>query len=559
MQTRIYFFGLVLLLLFAAGSSGQTPTSVILAGNPRPVPQVGFNLNSGTKPSWYNPAFLDSSRRLGFGALRYPGGTESQFFDWQTGNSSLNASPSRQPLAEYIYGLENLPAEGVFCLNMFTENREDQLLMLQTAAAAGVEIAYIELGNELWDTNEELNYASRYLTASDYADTAAAWIPYLKTFFPNARYALLSAPETPTTPSGGATEERIVTWNDGIAGQLDAADAVTFHYYFPLTGVNPANPDLTQVLSKPFELWPIYRQYSLAELPPGKPVWVTEYNLNDGDRDDFIIGGSWSHALYTGTLLFQMLAEPQIEVLLCHQLFGPPTWGCYDAFFTTPPDTSSLNPTPQHALMGLLHRAITASTQAEQLVFSENPNQSFGETNFPALTGWVFTGGDSTYVALLNLSSTAFAVDISELTTNNYTAHTLTYIDPLETGVLAGDLDQGLILEATGAVTVPAYGLVVVSVPDVVNSLEPSVSGGSELKVWPNPASGMVSLSLGYPAREVWVVLYDLQGRRLGKWMLTPLNDTVWGFSAEGLAPGSYAMQVMADGQPAGWCRFLRK
>jgi hypothetical protein len=76
----------ILLLIQFYQSNGQT--SIVTASNmTRPVPKVGHMLNYLTKPTWTNQSFIDSVKTLNLEIIRYPGGTESQYFDWQTGRS----------------------------------------------------------------------------------------------------------------------------------------------------------------------------------------------------------------------------------------------------------------------------------------------------------------------------------------------------------------------------------------------------------------------------------------------------------------------------------------
>jgi hypothetical protein len=82
----------VILSILFVNTYGQT--SIVTASNTsRPVPKVGHMLNYLTKPTWTNQSFIDSVKTLNLEIIRYPGGTESQYFDWQTGRSSTRFLP----------------------------------------------------------------------------------------------------------------------------------------------------------------------------------------------------------------------------------------------------------------------------------------------------------------------------------------------------------------------------------------------------------------------------------------------------------------------------------
>jgi hypothetical protein len=130
------------------------------------TPKVGFMLNYMTKPSWRNKSFLDSVKKLGLEIIRFPGGTESQYFDWQTGRSisSTKWGPTglqnhsfigtvphiSYPLSELKFFYEKTGVKPIFCLNLWTKDLNNQLQMLITARNLGIPVDYIELGNELF-------------------------------------------------------------------------------------------------------------------------------------------------------------------------------------------------------------------------------------------------------------------------------------------------------------------------------------------------------------------------------------------------------------------------
>ena len=74
---KIHFI-LIWTIFFSFSLIGQINTQVS-TGVTKSSYYTGFNLNSGTKPTWKNQDFLNKVRSLNTEILRYPGGTISQY------------------------------------------------------------------------------------------------------------------------------------------------------------------------------------------------------------------------------------------------------------------------------------------------------------------------------------------------------------------------------------------------------------------------------------------------------------------------------------------------
>ena len=73
-----------------------------------------------------------------------------------------------------------------------------------------------------------------------------------------------------------------------------------------------------------------------------------------------------------------------------------------------------------------------------------------------------------------------------------------------------------------------------------------------DVRVWPNPASGEVTVSLpaGLRGEGAWS-LHDLTGRQVRQAVL-PAGQAVHAVSVEGVPPGLYIWEVRARGQRLG-------
>src|SRR5439155_10066277 len=128
----------------------------IISNESRKLPLYGFNGNNIKGPSWSNKSFRDSVSSLRLKVIRYPGGTISNWWQWQKGgfvdDPSLPEKFKRRYTPTTLEDLKLLVDETncdvVFTLNMITKDLQDQLEMLSHAQSLKIPVKYIELGNE---------------------------------------------------------------------------------------------------------------------------------------------------------------------------------------------------------------------------------------------------------------------------------------------------------------------------------------------------------------------------------------------------------------------------
>jgi hypothetical protein len=440
----------IIFLIFLATAYGQT--SVVTTSNiSRTVPKVGHMLNYLTKPSWGNQSFIDSVQKLNLQLIRYPGGTESQYFDWQTGrsvpaslwtngtlfnHSYIGTEPHiSYPLSELHYFYQQTGIKPVFCLNMLTKTLSNQIQMLQTAASLGIPVHYIELGNELYFNVTD--FTNKYPNPIDYVlDVKNNWIPQLSSLFPNAKIAVIGSYDGLTDLNNNTVPPRIYTWNDTLFAQNVGADGITFHYYIPPNTTTLSNPNITQALAAPFKHWQTMKINTVDKVTNGMECWITEYNLNDGNQTTYSIASSWTHGLYTAALFSQMLEEPKITMLLNHQITGSPAFASL-ASYTPFGDTLTNRLTAEGNAMRLIHQAVKGNNTATKLNFSYNPTITVTTTNYPSLIGWIFDNGADKELYLINLSNTNFTLDLSSAITGTFEYEQISATNPLQKEIKA--------------------------------------------------------------------------------------------------------------------------
>lgn len=448
-------------------------TDISLSSTGVKTPKLGFMSNYLNKPSWRNQSFIDSVRKLGLELIRYPGGTESQYFDWQTGRSipSSNWSPTglqnhgyigtvphvSYPLAELKYFYDQTGVKPIFCLNLLTKDLSNQLQMLQTAQGLGIPVEYIELGNELYFADAD--FVAKYATPNDYVtDIKNNWIPTLAAAFPAARLAVIGSFDLNVDLNGNPIPTRISSWNNVVLSQISTSHAITFHYYLPPNTTTLSNPVIPQALAASFKHWSTLKQATLAIVPPGRDVYITEYNLNDGNQTQYAIASTWTHGLFTASLFLQMLEETSIKMLLNHQITGSASYASLTSF-TPYGDTVNNRLSAEGNAMRLLHQVLIGSDSCYKLQFSNNSTIQASGVSYPGLMGFGVIKQARKHGILLNLSEQSVQVNLAGLASTAFQFEQISSSNPLQKNI---DTRQLTILRgsATGSIIIPPYSLI---------------------------------------------------------------------------------------------------
>jgi hypothetical protein len=320
--------------------------------------QLGANVNALFWEEHYGDTrLLGAVRSLGNPIVRFPGGTEADYFDWERGrpvdacrygacrtwdNAQLtppglfqrfgafrNSTPaSFATFAQQVNGTLLLVA------NTVTASVDDNVRWIGAVANTGTAVPLIELSNEPYfgrvegtDNTERL-----YPTAASHVAYVRRLATALRQRVPNARLAFPAfVPRVdPATgqPSPGH-DARMLTWNEqsltaGIAGDVDA---FALHFYPRLPGRRGASDSaylrtLSTFASSYWALTQEQPQWRL--LPADKRLWVTELNASFADAPELV--GTWMHGLVQAQLMLRMLGDPRMDVMLQHMLTGNPQW-----------------------------------------------------------------------------------------------------------------------------------------------------------------------------------------------------------------------------------------
>jgi hypothetical protein len=395
-------------------SAGVSPTgaysvSAVLGGPIRSVTDfLGFNGENIREDSavWLDPVFYTTIQTLHPQTIRVFGGTTANFWDWRTGTFTETASfpgivagqPMPPiPLSAWANAIKAGAAVPVFDMNVETSTLSDQLAMLHAAAALGLPIRWVELGNELYvraAVNRQI-----FPTGAAYGQLATSWIPAIKAAFPGVRIAVCGY-----SYLGGNNP-----WNNSLLSTVRGEDAITFHTYWnpaPRSG-RAAAPPLDNLLVATQRRFANLANHDLPILPSGVTAWVTEWNLQP--NPNVSIGGTWAAGLSQVLYAMDLLSASQVELTDNHALTG---WTDFAAIFGEPGGPGSrshpgtpLTLTADGVALSPLLAALHNHSTGQPLVFSADPLVASGVR---AIYGWSF-GGAAT---LLNLSGATVTVSL---------------------------------------------------------------------------------------------------------------------------------------------------
>lgn len=408
---------------------------------------VCSNVNSLRVKSWHDQKFWNSLNKLNPRMIRIPGGTGSNYWDWQKGGLIEDASNLPEGLPHFVTDkdrlytasqLKNFQAgfkanalNPVFVLNMLTSDLKSQLKMLQTARDLGIPVKYVELGNEFYFATK--NYRKVFPRPEDYAKTANQWISAIKKEFPEAKIAVIGV-----GTRGKNKSSRRYKWNEEIiATTLPSADAITIHKY-PSNGLANRKiltkkypyfleEDVPLILSEPFKSWD-KTSNTISDFPKNKKIWVTEYNLierinTDREAKSQRVVGSWIHGMYALLMSLLFLEDPRIDIACNHMLIGNSQFSAIlksKKSFKNPSDPNTVSQpfalSATGSALKLLGDATEGMTKAQKIIFANNFTLiGQDEFSYPALYGWMFTNQKEQNSLILNLSPRQIEIAISSI------------------------------------------------------------------------------------------------------------------------------------------------
>lgn len=442
---------------------------------------LGLNGYAAPGPAWGDARLRDALRASVPGTLRWPGGTVANYWDGRRGWFQPGGpwpgqtGPDGQVLPRLDLGLpafagaaRTVGARPVFVLNLLTtqgrlgtpaddpQQRREQIALLRAAAAEGLPVDRVELGNEFYLPGGERgphwgDYEIRYPDVAAYAEQVRAWLPPLRRAFPGVRIAAVGADAlTRVAPRRG-------TWNDGVLSGAPGIDALTLHL---LPALRDPSDTYESVVERAWTTVQAVRRHEVAEAAAlGKRTWISEFNVPDR-TPDLRFAGTWAHGLANAVLALSLLEEPRVELALLHNVLGDAVAGAHftttQGFHAPEPATTPLAHTATGATLAAVQRTARGATRVRPLSFPGAPVLAGGS---PGLVGSAFSGPAGTSAVVVNGSAQAVRLDVTGLYPGGLRWERLTAAS-LATRVTGPGVVAVRRGEATGSVLLPPRAVV---------------------------------------------------------------------------------------------------
>jgi hypothetical protein len=394
---------------------------------------LGLNGVNTTGPQWDNSSFDAVLKKFAPGVIRYPGGTVANYWSWPAGWFQPGTWPGEpaaavnDTLPVFGAGLAAAAAVPMFDLNTVTINGaigsaaqnsallDQQIQALRSAAADGLPVKLVELGNELYQSGyistgpDGQDYAERFPAAADYATQMNPWISALHGAFPGVKVAVVA---TDANDVNGISSRRS-TWNADVLPLVKGEDAVTIHENLR---VFDASASAATVLAYPYLHFQKLKAHELALLhSDGLPVWVTEFNLAD-QTQGHVFQGTWLHGLFVAAQALLFTGDPDIRYAGLNSTIGAASAAIFSGtqgFGSGGPATVRLALTAAGTSLSMIQAAFHRASAAQMLSFSPSP--ALGTTGAPALMGQSLTTASGPEVLLVNLSGKPVTLDLSAI------------------------------------------------------------------------------------------------------------------------------------------------
>lgn len=395
----------------------------------RSVPTANFGGQTWRGPSWVNTTFNDSVATMYPDFLAYP--PRPDIWDWENGWfypqdvldtccsdtitlnwGLLNATVIDITPEKFQLALDQIGAEGLYCLNMISSSMSKQLADLNSAKAHGVKLERIRLGDEMGKAGNE-HSISLFPTAEDYAAFCDVYIDSIRQILPDTKIAVSAG-------NFGSSNPRAEHWNDALYAMTNKADAFRWSAFFYMKDADTLFTT-KQLLAYAFDQIPAYEQVrdlqdTTANLQ-GYEIWVG-YGITDNTSDK-VFANRWSLVLMFSASHHMFLNNHLVEDISMFNVGG--IFENWDALDTD----NGFRKRATGIFAAIWNKAQRGKNRATEIevpidlrdtVTYFNNNNVARTTEYPKLFGWKFES-DSTSestVILTNISSDTLLVSLDD-------------------------------------------------------------------------------------------------------------------------------------------------
>jgi len=577
-------------------AAGQTTATVDIDTTTTTPVHPGFsgvNADLGFPVEYWDYRFNALAAKINYGWVRFPGGSSSDIYNWQTGEEIADwfaqfaggtAGPSQNviPLVAGRGGAKLIDAANranllgaslIVCVNGFTDSPQSAGQLTAFVKANNISVAAWELSNEAY------LFPDFFADATTYLDKMKPYRDAIKAVDPNAIVSIfVRDPGNAGSPQSA--------WDQAIASYAGKYwDAITFHYYPPQSTGDFAQwmADESAVLAAKTNTLVTDQLTPIG--PPGVKFLNTEFDPsipNDSKTGaSSITDGTLWGGIYTAEYIMRMSTVPAM-------LFTGPNEISFNAGVSAtngnqgqvmaaanagkPIDTLSLNfgfyTTAQAAGESVLNGVINRAVQSNKTTISGGATvPATGMASIPALFAMSYSnasGGLSTVIT--NKSATTHQVTIrvnSAAATGTFPLQFVTATDPSSAN---SGTNPNTITVQTGSsanpVTVPPYSvlradIVTPPIAVIVNSASYRSAVAAPQQLVTAFGSGFSSQTLQATSQplppalgDTNIVIADSKGTSKTAPLLYVSANQASFLIPDGLAPGTATAKVMRGGNP---------
>ncbi|WP_298511159.1 T9SS type A sorting domain-containing protein [uncultured Kordia sp.] len=559
-----YLFLLIFTCFFTGNNSSAQTVTTNLDTTIQDITSldIGFNRRSDNGTWWTDASFQNVVSDMNPDIVRYPGGTQANYWDWREGRflentdkswgnkeilkipQFVNALPTRTKIIYVVNLTRPTPTTGISVNASEAILKSDATLQLKITdmiaaldefVAQGKEPYAVEIGNEFyfgniesgifeikeingqfysgWDEANNQPYVSA--TKKDATDITAAFylkqcktiVEQIKAAYPNIKFALV----TTKVGNGNSARER---WNNTIFDQLENNAtytalkndiyAVTQHHYLNTTyGVQTTitdNASAEIAISEGIQ-YPIDKQSDYNLVPNDYKIWITEF----GEVKE-IAEETWASAVRYAAFVYGWLnLGDKIDQMEWHYIS----------------DNNVVNDNNNPMILApvgigfkLFSLASADMTQMQKITFNNNPTVV---NNVPSLFGYKFSNAEKETLLIINISDTNFSqVQFNNLFT--YTGQpTMTQYysnTPYVTNVFDGNSNiTSNMNTVNNSTAIPNFSITVIEAESGTLAVEEIIS--DEIKLYPNPTASKIHIQTNKQLESI--AIYDRTGKLIQK------------------------------------------
>jgi uncharacterized protein (TIGR03437 family) len=503
----------------ATASSNVTVNFATAAPTPLNPGFNGFNSNLLNAVEYYDANFQGILKTLSPGWLRFPGGTDSEAFDWSSGeivpawvaelgaksytqNINANAEPivagkggsSFRDFASLAASVGG--ARIIVSVNAYTDTPQSAQAFAQYVVTNHIPVAAWELANEpyTWLNTDSGGPGPFFADATDYATKMKPFRDAIKAADPNAVVTLYFSEAG--NPNG--------TWDKALANYSPKYwDAVSYHEYV-FSGNLTALSDLMAAANTNLytNTTSYVTDYLAPKNNPGMTYVISEVSPAGGQGGPLL--GSLYGGIYTAEFALRMSTLPQVKYVAAFQVLSnagidetnlheTTVLNAYNQGTTV--DTTNLNfgffLSAQAAGEAVANGALHNSIGVYATTTTGGPAApATGGASIPAIYAQAYQGGNSErYVVLTNKGAAPAVAQLRQdgaVLTNPMQMTFVTGTDPTvhNSGIPADAVQiQSEPMNTPGAVTIPPYSVVrlewAAPMPPLISAVSNSASGNA--------------------------------------------------------------------------------